>query len=451
VVRATREVYSGAYFHERDVLGEVRSAIRSGMCNALVFYSIDRLSRSVAHLSILADECERYGAVMHCVTEDFDRSPQGTLLRSVQGYVAEIEREKIRERTTRGRRTKASNGSLSFKRKLYGYDLEPHTGRRIINEAEAAIVREIFDRTLDGESTGAIANDLTRRGIPTAKGNTEWWKSAINKILRNVTYSGKTYAFRYSTSRKGRSQIITANDRDKWVELPGISPAIVTEHTFNEAEARIQSNKAEKRRPARTRYLLRGKIRCGTCGRSLVPHTGGKADHRSYRCWSRGQGTLNCGTKSLTAHRIEDSVWQMVLKIVKDETYLQTLMAPVERTKDNRPMIDAIDRRVKTLNAEIGKLITRSADAPDSLWDRFKKEIGTKQNELDRIIREREALSRPPKARKDLKATLAEWRGTIDRLGFEEQIDVLTALGVVGEWNGNRLKLSVYGVGLSDT
>jgi site-specific DNA recombinase len=119
--RVTTEVFSGAKLWDRTKLAQDRADIKAGKFQALICYAIDRLSRDVAHLAIIMEECERVGCEPIFVTENLDNSAQGKLLRSVQSYVAEVEREKIRERVMRGRKAKLhisssapSNGRLQL-------------------------------------------------------------------------------------------------------------------------------------------------------------------------------------------------------------------------------------------------------------------------------------------------------------------------------------------------
>src|SRR5690242_12599672 len=55
VAKVTKEVYSGAELFDRPLLSQDRMDLRAGKFQALVCYSIDRLSRDIAHLAILAD------------------------------------------------------------------------------------------------------------------------------------------------------------------------------------------------------------------------------------------------------------------------------------------------------------------------------------------------------------------------------------------------------------
>lgn len=55
---------------------------------------------------IIVEEAEHHGARFECVTESWDDTHEGKLLRDVKGFVAAIEREKFAERSVRGRKSR---------------------------------------------------------------------------------------------------------------------------------------------------------------------------------------------------------------------------------------------------------------------------------------------------------------------------------------------------------
>lgn len=71
---------------------------------------------------------------------------------------------------------------------MMGYD-KGENGQWIINEAQASIVRLIYDMYLSGDSACKIARELNARAIPTLFGK-RWDASAIMRMLRNEKYMG---------------------------------------------------------------------------------------------------------------------------------------------------------------------------------------------------------------------------------------------------------------------
>lgn len=100
---------------ERPYLTKVRQLINRGEVEALIIYSGDRLTRSVAHSLLIRDELRRNDVVLHCVTKgqaSLD-TPEGGLFETIEAAFAEYERLKIRERMMRGMRGKIESGRVS--------------------------------------------------------------------------------------------------------------------------------------------------------------------------------------------------------------------------------------------------------------------------------------------------------------------------------------------------
>lgn len=146
-----REVFSGASLFDRPLLNQIRDEIRAETYNYLIVYDIDRLSRDMVHLALLLNECERFNTKLKIVQGNYEDTADGRLLFSIKGYLAESERVKITERTTRGRKAKANAGTLSFKRKLFGYYLDDD-GKRQIDEKTSEVVKKMFALFIEGGS-----------------------------------------------------------------------------------------------------------------------------------------------------------------------------------------------------------------------------------------------------------------------------------------------------------
>ncbi len=63
-------------------------------------------------------------------------------------------------------------------------------GNLVIDPKLAEVVRRIYREYLEGYSMKSIALHLEQDGILTGAGNTKWYDSTINKILRNEKYMG---------------------------------------------------------------------------------------------------------------------------------------------------------------------------------------------------------------------------------------------------------------------
>src|SRR5919206_149461 len=147
IVEAIRDTASG-YTLDRPGMERVRRLVRDHAADVLLSYAVDRLARNQTKLAVLLDEADEAEVALECVTETVEDSPLGKLVMSLRAFAAEVEREKIVERTTRGKLERARSGKMpqAFGRGCYGYTYNPATGQREIEPYQAEIVRRIFRR-----------------------------------------------------------------------------------------------------------------------------------------------------------------------------------------------------------------------------------------------------------------------------------------------------------------
>ncbi len=113
----------------------------------------------------------------------------------------------------------------------------------LINEAEAHIVRFIYDAYLSGWSQEQIAKFLKDIGCQTKTGSTEWTGSAVAYILTNERYCGNVLTWKtftadlYEHKHKRNRQ-----DRDQYL-YRARHPAIVSTEKFEAVQALIENRK----------------------------------------------------------------------------------------------------------------------------------------------------------------------------------------------------------------
>ena len=217
VVRRIREAASGGVL-ERDGLDELRDALRRGEAEVVVAFAVDRLSRSQNHIGILFDEFERAGVRLEFVTERFEDTAVGRFILAARAFIAEVEREKIAERTMRGKEERARSGRIpqAFGRGCYGYTYNPESGRREVEPFQAAVVRRIFERYAASRSFSAVASELNDAGIPAFSGG-RWYPITVRRLLLNDAYIGRTV---YRRTRRVRVRAHGARRRSRVVERP---------------------------------------------------------------------------------------------------------------------------------------------------------------------------------------------------------------------------------------
>lgn len=367
------EGYSGADL-DRPGLEQLRSAIRTRAIDVVICHDPDRLSRKLAHLAIIQDECERYSVRLEFVTTQVAPTAEGRMFLSLKGIFAEYEREKIRERTLRGRREKARQGFIVGGTVPYGYRYlgksDGQHGQLVVVEEQAVIVRQIFAWCLDGCSVREITVRLNDAGIP-PKFASRWGKSAVGRLLRNETYVGTAYYNRRQRSepdnapashvgRRDKKTIHRMRRPDEWICIP--VPAIVDRAVFDQVALRLRANVERlSGRPAAA-YLLRGLLYCGRCNRKM----GACPMHgvRFYRCAGRERlAASRCNAGTVKSDRIERAVWESIARAFRDPKALVSLITRHQPI----PQISSPD--VSKLTQRIEQIRRREFRATQALVD----------------------------------------------------------------------------------
>jgi len=378
------ETYSGLTL-DRPKLPRLRQWVRDKEVDAVIGYTLDRLSRDPVHFIILQEEMEKAGVELILATETIDSSDLGRLITYIKGYAAKLEAEKIRERTMRGARTRADRGKIPIggTGKLYGYSYimgkGEHEGVRYINEDQAKWVREMFRWLIDeGLGVNAITYRLRALGVPTPGRSQFWRNSTVHEILTNLAYCGKTYVFTYSYTEAKITQI--ANPRPKrkrlvrkpveeWVEIPEATPAIISQETFDLAQAKLEQNRTVPRRSPKRPYLLSGHVFCRRCGRryrakSTKPKRGENVNYVPYYECPGGDRMVSltkCRNRRWNANRLEELVWQQIeTLLIQPEMVLAGLKTRMDEANEasyvERELLE-IDRRFKSLDKEQQQLL----------------------------------------------------------------------------------------------
>lgn len=325
ITTVAREVRSGAD-RNRPELDALLTGLQPG--DVVIAYALDRLSRSQIDTAILIDRIENSGASLVLVTEDFEKSATGTFLRNAKAFVAELEREKIRERTQRGRRARAVGGKpIPGGKPPYGYLWANDEKTKFILDPETAlVVRSIFDQALSGGSLRAIAANLDARGILTPYGRTSWTAATVRRVLMREMYStgnSVAYAIRYDKLPAGHYRERVGSEEER-VLIPNIAPLIVSLDEQSAVIARLATNQqfATRNNSQPQSTLLRaGFVRCGHCGWALrVNHPKSAVSGARYCCNSYRRG--RCPNPVIAAHILDSFVWEKVVEILQNPSVI---------------------------------------------------------------------------------------------------------------------------------
>lgn len=122
---------------------------------------------------------------------------------------------------------------------LYGYSVE--NNKFVVNNDEAEIVCEVFEKYLSGSTLQTIADELTERKIQYYKEKNTWNKNMVSRIIENAHYVGDEQY-----------------------------PKIVDEDTYSIAFGRKKSKGGTREKDTKEVKFLKTHTFCSTCGKRYI-------------------------------------------------------------------------------------------------------------------------------------------------------------------------------------
>lgn len=367
----------------RPALERLRDRVAMSSIDRLYVLSPDRLSRKMAHQAILLEEFRKYDCEIVFLNHDgIANSPEANMLIQMQGIVSEYERDKILERTRRGRKHSAFKGNVSvFSRAPYGYryinkSQSDGTARWEIDPIQSEHVKLMFRWVGDcGCSLSEVGRRLSDQSIRTAQGNSKWNSATIRSILINPAYHGhaiygKTRKVPRKPGRRARrgdpavprqAKVYAATETSEQIVIS--VPAIIDQAMFERVRARMDENRKRQRETQNGgNYLLSGLMLCGVCGSAYCSRRMGEGKYSYYRCIGtdkyRLQGATICDNSSVKGNEVESLVWSEVCKLLRDPDRLRTeLERRREEPNATSEQLKLIEKTVADLRGRLDRLI----------------------------------------------------------------------------------------------
>jgi site-specific DNA recombinase len=364
---------------DRPGLQQVLAMLEQGHVANVLVWRLDRLSRNLGDLILLAEALGKHGVGLHSFTEKLDlSSATGRMFYNILGAFAQFYREQLAENVRLGMHQAARQGKWTNRPK-FGYDL---VGGELVPNADAPTVRRIFELRAQGLSFPRI-EELTGVKYSTAR------TVACSRIyLGEVLLNGQWY--------------------------PGNHEAIVSEREFTAA------HRGDVPWQRRSRHVLAGRVRCGLCARVATIRYG-REGRPLYRCRHRGAG---CSQPSRSAVGLVRAVL-LGLHLVADDEELQ---AAIHRELSKAIGMGGDDRRIRTRTVKLDHLIERRRKLLELYYsDRLSAELFALEE--SRLSSQIEAVRRERGEREAEQARLADVAAK-----FEEVARILREMDVDRLW-----------------
>jgi len=268
---------------ERPALQRLLEDIRRGLIDVVVVYKVDRLTRSLADFAKMVEVFDAQGVSFVAVTQQFNTTTSmGRLTLNVLLSFAQFEREvtgeRIRDKIAASKRKGIWMGGCPS----IGYDVRD--GRLVVNQGEAATVREIYRCYLKLGSVRKLKKALDRDGVVSKirvsrkgirSGGRSFSRGALYELLSNPIYIGE---IRHKHERHpGQHEAIL--DRNLWEKVQKslqdrtdrpteprtkVSPSPLAGKVFDETGEPLYAQGAVRRGRRYRYYVSRALVRGST-------------------------------------------------------------------------------------------------------------------------------------------------------------------------------------------
>lgn len=330
-------ISGGASIEDRPKFSELIEDIMKGRITTVWFRDQNRLERNQLTFHFFVDLVQQKQISIYIADKLIDYNDPDTFFRSsldsLYNTKKRIEQGVSTRRALHGnlKEGKTRGGIMS-----YGYTKDDK-GYVIIDEDEVKTVKRIYDLSLQGVGTNQIAEILNNEDVPTRynkmegtitfvhkdtkkkttvkKKDIRWAGNTIRGILKNETYKGVKHF------GKGKERTTYPY------------PIIIEPDYWERVNDNLPKNRNNSGKKVEHKYLLKGLIRCGICGRNYMgrskkPKKGKSYRHEhAYRCSSTRKGYVTCGNRGINITKIES----FIIKLMYHSYHIQHLAEHIKK------------------------------------------------------------------------------------------------------------------------
>ena len=335
---------------------------------------------------------------------------KGEVLITIMASLAQQESQSLSQNVKLGIQYRYQQGKVQVTlTRFLGYTKDEN-GNLVIDPKQAEVVRRIYREYLEGYSMKSIALHLEQDGILTGAGNTKWYDSTINKILRNEKYMGdallqKTVTTDFLTKKRVKNtgvlpQYYVEDDHE----------AIIPKELFMQVQEELVRRRNVHRSPSGKKRTYSGNncfsqiVVCGECGdlyRRVHWYIHGRTSI-VWRCISRldpSSAVKVCTNRTIKEDWLKDITIRAFNQILtgKDEFLHQLQENMVKAIRESDPSsAEGIQARLDELQTELIKKANGKEDY-DAIAD-----------EIFRLREEKEKADASARIQKDLQKRITE-------------------------------------------
>lgn len=341
-------ISGGGDSKKRPAFSELLADIKSGKIKALFVWNLDRTAREEATWFNLANLIVEHDITLFEDGKLLDLSDPSTyftagIMSQMNALYRRTTSKKIKAVLDRN----AKEGKVHGRIHPFGYTKDEN-GYLTIDEEEAQIVKKVYEMSLNGIGSSTIRNWLVENNIPTRYNKMDGTLTVTNKYTgekktiqkKDITWSDKTV------------QDILRNPiykgKRKWGKKFYDCPAIFDPVYWQKVNDNLPMNRKNSGKKVDHKYLLKGKLICGKCGRNLYGRKRQNKKDNVYICSSRRYKELNCGSRGINIDKFEAFVWN---RFFKGDELLNLLRAELKKGGQDKK-IGELKGKIENLEAQ---------------------------------------------------------------------------------------------------
>ena len=448
------EGISGTGTEKREDFNRMINDCMQGKIDMILTKSLSRFSRNVVDtLKYVRKLRERNIAIIFEQEGINTLESIGDVLLIILSAINEQYVGNLSESVKHGLRAKMLRGEHVGDPEALGYDKDDETGKLVINEAEAEIVRYIFKRYAEGAGGRVIGRELENLGYKTKRGNTTWGESTVLGIIKNEKYIGDLVQGKTLTVDPITHRRIENRGEGDLFYLENAHSAIIDRETWDKAQAILKHRNEWRVKPTEKngnkysrKHAFSCMLKCGFCGHNLSRrshHSGTPHQKWVWHCVSyTKKGKQYCPEcKAVDEAIIEGAFVQSYNLLAGDNSdVLSEFLTRLDGslyTSGTAKRLAKINKQIQSYELKLQRLLDVLLDGTITQADYTAKKVEI-DKDLQPLYEEQKALQQTDDDEQRLKQQLKECKEALeanpilqefDRRVFEAVIDHV----VIGE------------------
>lgn len=321
---------------ERQGLLRLLNDIEDRKIGGMYSVDIDRWSRDANYEEpqYIITKLKEAGIKIFFPGGEFNLSdPNIELMGRIKGVFASYESLQTKVRVKRGLERSMTEGKNAGGGAMVAYGYDRIDKVLHINEQEASVVRSIFELYIGGMGSFAISSYLNEQGIPTKRNKTKSGQMRVGKkkivgIQEGVLIEDKQV--KLAKDFKWRDSVVMSilknpiyKGEKRFNDLKIPCPIIIEPQIFDTVQLLFSERKKFKAPPnsnnpnriTKNKFLLKGLLICGTCGKSFYGKLRADLKDKAYVCLSQKYKGEWCGNKGIDIDFLNNLIWNECLNI----------------------------------------------------------------------------------------------------------------------------------------